>query len=535
MGKEIVYCDGCGQQILAEDFERGKACVEGRFCARCRPNAAQSSGSRPAVAVRTPPPKTSPTPKPKTQPTPRPRPVTPRPASPPPVTPRRGGPFAPDQAGIPKVVWIGGGAVVILLLGILLFILAQATPQTESAMAPPGPQPAPRPSAPSPQGPQPTPSPSQPTPQSPSETVAAQFLQEARRKRQQDRSNPAAVLAFVREKIEHLESNNLQDTQGYRGLKEMERELARIVEDQRLQEEARRQFDRIRQLAESPPSLEALRQMDQMAQALPLPQAEPFLPQVEELKRTLAQRLADSVPAQLQNVRASVEEAIREGFRFERARERIFDLLALLDELQNRLGGSYPEVRAELDQLLVRLNRAEEEAYRRERGEEPPAPPRQAPGAPPTQGDWTVLFNGGASHWFESFGLLCTGAWTIAGGELIGTCRMQEGDWHDLLVTPGDWTDYEYELEYRADGQPALLILRYDTSRGAHVSAPLEQTATWRSWRVVVRGSMVEVYVDGQQVARQRLEQLGTRGRVGLGLKPGGTLRLRRALIRSPR
>src|SRR5262245_43857661 len=39
MGREIVYCEGCGQRLTENDFERGKAQEhDGRpFCSKCRP------------------------------------------------------------------------------------------------------------------------------------------------------------------------------------------------------------------------------------------------------------------------------------------------------------------------------------------------------------------------------------------------------------------------------------------------------------------------------------------------------------------
>src|ERR1043165_559627 len=39
MGREIVYCEGCGQRLTEDDFDRGKAQEhDGRpFCSKCRP------------------------------------------------------------------------------------------------------------------------------------------------------------------------------------------------------------------------------------------------------------------------------------------------------------------------------------------------------------------------------------------------------------------------------------------------------------------------------------------------------------------
>src|SRR5689334_18495736 len=39
MGREIVYCEGCGNRLTEDDFDRGKADThDGRpFCSKCRP------------------------------------------------------------------------------------------------------------------------------------------------------------------------------------------------------------------------------------------------------------------------------------------------------------------------------------------------------------------------------------------------------------------------------------------------------------------------------------------------------------------
>jgi hypothetical protein len=52
MGREIVYCDTCGDRILAEEFERGKAVTTAgkSYCRRCAPAVASPDPPAPSTA-----------------------------------------------------------------------------------------------------------------------------------------------------------------------------------------------------------------------------------------------------------------------------------------------------------------------------------------------------------------------------------------------------------------------------------------------------------------------------------------------------
>lgn len=133
MGKSIVYCDGCGNRLLDEEFARGKAfSVENRsFCAACKPAGAKaappplpSSSSRIPTAG---------------------------------ITPRRATsavPARPPKRGA-AALWAALGAGTVVAAAALAMLLKSPAP-------PPAPEPPPRPAPPVARTPSPAPSPAPP-------------------------------------------------------------------------------------------------------------------------------------------------------------------------------------------------------------------------------------------------------------------------------------------------------------------------------------------------------------------------------------
>ena len=126
MGKEIVYCQGCGTNLREEDFEKGRARrVENRpFCVECKP---------------APPPNVE-TPRPRKTSTGR-IPITTPPGARRPVPPK-----AAQTRNLPLII---GGAIAALVVLMLLIVMASrsgrprppassssAAPETEAAPSP---------------------------------------------------------------------------------------------------------------------------------------------------------------------------------------------------------------------------------------------------------------------------------------------------------------------------------------------------------------------------------------------------------------
>ncbi len=109
MGKEIVYCSGCGKLIREDDFARGRASThEARpFCGACRPAAPPPPPPRAAA-----------------------RPVTARAAAPPPAPDAR--PFLRRKG----VVLGGGAAAAAVLLAAILVLALAGGPDAPPAPAP---------------------------------------------------------------------------------------------------------------------------------------------------------------------------------------------------------------------------------------------------------------------------------------------------------------------------------------------------------------------------------------------------------------
>ncbi|HLF92529.1 MAG TPA: LPXTG cell wall anchor domain-containing protein, partial [Planctomycetota bacterium] len=127
MGKEIVYCQGCGTNLREEDFEKGRAHrVENRpFCVECKP---------------APPPKAE---------TPRPRKTSTGriPLATPPGARR---PVLPKTAKTANLTLIIGGAIAALVVLMLLIVMASRSgrPRPPASSAPEqGTAPAPVPDA----------------------------------------------------------------------------------------------------------------------------------------------------------------------------------------------------------------------------------------------------------------------------------------------------------------------------------------------------------------------------------------------------
>jgi len=51
MGREIVYCESCGDRIVASDFEKGHAITAGskNYCGKCAPNIPKAQAAVPPV------------------------------------------------------------------------------------------------------------------------------------------------------------------------------------------------------------------------------------------------------------------------------------------------------------------------------------------------------------------------------------------------------------------------------------------------------------------------------------------------------
>src|SRR6185436_20064802 len=124
MGREIVYCEGCGQRLTEDDFTRGKAQDhEGRpFCSTCRPITeppVPSPGDKRATERRS-----------GTSPNVRRRGATDRvPLAQPPPSTR----IVPPEGGGPGVgVYVGGGLAVL----ILIIVAVASTGTREPAVVP---------------------------------------------------------------------------------------------------------------------------------------------------------------------------------------------------------------------------------------------------------------------------------------------------------------------------------------------------------------------------------------------------------------
>jgi hypothetical protein len=534
MGKEIVYCDQCGVQILSGDFDAGRAATfqNRNYCAKCKPPTAVSR----AVATRTPLPKTTATPRPgKATPRPTPRPVaragsTSRVRA---VTPRPAGPFAPPAREIPKGVWIGAAVVVLALLGILIFILTgqrrEDAPRTPTGLgstpdrgSPPSP----------PQDRTPA-----PATESFAERAAREAYEEARRRFDNEGgSNPEAVLAFIRGKIRELESRSLQNTKGYRDLAALREEADQRLQAFRAVQEAEALLEQIRGVAEGTPSGDAVRQIRRVRDKMPLLEGEPRVAQAraqaEEYERQTLGRLEEAIPQRAAEARRRARDAIREGQFFTTAREVVKDALWLLDDVEQLTDKQFPDLRREMTALLDELDRAEREAEQRAHNEPPQPPPEPAPAE---WGPWTDLFAGGTSHSFSMTGEHCDASWRIENGVLIGRCSRQSGDnAHDIIWTSRDYSDYEVEAEFRIRGAMGQFICRARAGGGGQVVLNIPPSDAWHTGRIVVRANQIEVWLDGVMATRGQLERPAS-GHVGIGLSPGGRVEVRRFRIREPR
>jgi hypothetical protein len=167
MGREIVYCEGCGNSLREADFERGRArTLDNKpYCTTCKPYLEGEEG---------PPPKRPSSGRIAAQPAPRKNPTGSVPVVP---GARRPGPAAPKAQSNPLPIIAGVGGVLLLLV---IVAVSQGTTRRPPATEPPAPAPAPieipapRPSAdapprdPPPRDPLPPPPRREPPPVSPS-------------------------------------------------------------------------------------------------------------------------------------------------------------------------------------------------------------------------------------------------------------------------------------------------------------------------------------------------------------------------------
>lgn len=142
MGRQIVYCEGCGHNLREDDFERGRARMIDHkpFCAECRPFAeGEITTPRRASSGKVP------VPPPQRKTSTGHIPIVPPPAQ------RRPGMGAPPKPSNPLPLILGVGAVLFI---ILIFVVTQGSDRRPPPAAEP---PAPTPVEPAPRRPVPPP------------------------------------------------------------------------------------------------------------------------------------------------------------------------------------------------------------------------------------------------------------------------------------------------------------------------------------------------------------------------------------------
>ena len=165
MGRQIVYCEGCGNSLREDDFERGRArMLDNRpYCTECRPFADGEVGPPPrrpsSGKIPAPPPRKNAT---------GPVPVV--------TAPRRtAAPAAPKSNPLPIIAGIGGVVLIVLIFAVTRGGASKRPPSPEPAPAPPieipvhrTPAPEPPPRDPPPRDPPPPPPRRDPAPGHPS-------------------------------------------------------------------------------------------------------------------------------------------------------------------------------------------------------------------------------------------------------------------------------------------------------------------------------------------------------------------------------
>jgi hypothetical protein len=489
MGREIVYCDVCGDRILEQDFERGRAAtVQNRnYCAKCRkqvfetheraPEAA-SPGAPRAQAKSSPALKAAAGARPSTH---------------------RGTSHRPAKASPLPIILGGLGAAAALVIVLALALSGGARP----------PEPPPK------------------APEASREERARQAMARLDPLVRPTISDPGRVLELAGE-IEAAVAGTSHEPR----LKDI------VAQARRRREQAEKDAEAGRLLAEARGVISADRDFAQADRVREL------LAKAEVAAREAGAEREREAAEQQRRYAADFEAAARarhdevhaEATRLAGER-RWADAVKLIDD---RFGGAWRRS-ASWAGLEALRRRCEQEA-----AATPPPPPPPTPakrdrfgfpvGDAPPLDTWTSLFDGKTvSSWFKfPVARENAQAWTAADGELVGTSSYESGNemFGDILASLHDaYTDAELQFQLKIESGVFFVGGRY--LPGASGQAPrvaghtLSGPREWSAVKLAFSGDRAQAWVDGRLDGTPDLSTAAPSGRFVLGMLGGTKVRIK--------
>lgn len=439
MGKEIVYCDICGAQIVGDEFAKGRAVtvLNRHFCSKCRTQApAPAPTPTPAhgtpAARATPRPATSRhlTPAPKTR-TPQPKPRTTKVAQ------------TPAREGIPKGVWIavgvGGG---VLLLALLIFL---AIPKDHE----PTPNPSPTNGTNGPPAPGPSP-----------EQAAQEFVEALKRELAGITGFEEKLARIGQKRLEMSSHAGWSSTRAYQSLEELESQVRQAQTHEGRMARAREIIEQLRQTIDA--DRKNLAHLDAIAAAETELQGlgEEGRPHIAGLPsfRTLVidaarQALRDKVPSLRQDIPRLVRDDLADM-----AQERVQSFEDNLAEFERRAGENVQD----LHDTVSELRRLIEQAPRNPPDETPDEPEPEATDRTeePPLNDWYPLLSDPLERIWSRPRDANFDAWRIEEGVLHGRRTTPGNDPREFLRTRWEqFAEVEIEFELKLEGLGIVVYL----------------------------------------------------------------------------